>query len=430
MGKYRRFAIFGLLMSLMIFAIFRMRGPSQAKEREPRDHENNSKRWVNAIDFVEGEIREEADAGDVNVRRNIDSVQGSTEDSQKSAAGDLATGTSDTNNINKMPTWDKSYWQKKPSQPSYNIYSSRKSVSSPSLSSPSSLPSRPASSLSPLLATMPLPYIIPADKSMETCGISERVNNVHFRLRGYPKSGTTWTEYIFNRLFKRFCDVDSRIECNAYTYADGISLTSVPCNTHVRFSVKGKHDSINLSWYDRGVQILLIIRDPRDVLVSYFYHLGYAITKKYTMESFFVAKFDEILAYITKNFNNCPRDKCLPIYYEELHRDGLDYLRQITNFMGVNATDQLLTEIQEDSSFDKQKERELKNLINKGNVPFLKNVQVSENISDKEWEHLTVRTRKGQIGQYLDELSPKLQNIALEKMKANLPRSLVERYIQ
>ncbi|XP_069394918.1 sulfotransferase 6B1 [Paralichthys olivaceus] len=139
-------------------------------------------------------------------------------------------------------------------------------------------------------------------------------------------------------------------------------------------------DNIPTSFYTKKTKMLVIFRNPKDTLVS-FYHFtnnNPVLPSGQSWESFFShflsgdvpwgSYFDHALAW-EKRMND---PNVMIVTYEELKQDLSEAVRQISSFFGFPLTEAQVTQITEKSSFTSMKESSANSHGPMGNVIFRK----------------------------------------------------------
>jgi len=152
-------------------------------------------------------------------------------------------------------------------------------------------------------------------------------------------------------------------------------------------------------------KIILLLRDPRDVMVSFYFQatkrrgafeggIGEFIRSPLWGVDRFVAFYDAYLAHLEGKREGV--DYILA-RYEDLHADCPGTLRRVLDFLGVgDADDDILDDAIERASFDNMRREEEKRVLEMGGV-FR-----GADIDDPE----SFKTRKGKVGAYAEYLRP------------------------
>ncbi len=107
----------------------------------------------------------------------------------------------------------------------------------------------------------------------------------------------------------------------------------------------------------KAKKVVLLVRDPRDVMVSYYFHRTRRIGEEHDLSSFIRHPWWGIDRLI-KFMNGWHENRSVPLdffllRYEDLHRDPAEQLRQLLSFVDLQAvSDVVVKESVEYASFD------------------------------------------------------------------------------
>ncbi len=178
----------------------------------------------------------------------------------------------------------------------------------------------------------------------------------------YPKSGNTWTRFLIgNLVFKDkkidFKNIESLIP-DVYKNS-GPKLKSFPYPRYLK-----SHEYFNPLYK----KVIYIVRDPRDVALSYFYHCkkvgkirdDLSINK--FIEMFLCGELDPFGSW-AENVGSWvgAREKdenFLLLSYENMLERTSDQLQKISNFLGLSRTQKEIDACVEKSSFSNMKRLE------------------------------------------------------------------------
>lgn len=182
----------------------------------------------------------------------------------------------------------------------------------------------------------------------------------------YPKSGRTWFRTMLGHMIARqygldvdnpmeiqhFWKLSSRVPNIAFTHDDYPNLKH------------GSDVETDKSRY-ANKSILFLTRDPRDVLVSYYFDAKNRMKVIDGDLSHFLyherGSIDSIVAF----YNAWARNRMVPrgfhwITYEDMHRDPRSVLKSAAAFLGLpKPTDELLGDCVEFASFENMRRTEL-----------------------------------------------------------------------
>jgi hypothetical protein len=227
----------------------------------------------------------------------------------------------------------------------------------------------------------------------------------------FPKSGITWLRLMMAQLFIKTYDLQLEqptIQLNDLTFKHSI-LPKI-YQTHddsLLIDEKGnRSDPEKLFTYGgrlryRKNKVLLLVRDPRDVVISHYYQ----VTKRsdrplqFNSVSEFVQHplcgFRRIIRFYTIWDRNrwIPSDFLL-VRYEDLMSQGPETLQNILKFLDVdNISPSLIDEVYEMTQADKMRKLEMQ-----GKIDGMRSFGEVEDVN-------TLKVRRAKIGSYKDELS-------------------------
>lgn len=149
----------------------------------------------------------------------------------------------------------------------------------------------------------------------------------------------------------------------------------------------------------RRNKVLLLVRDPRDVVISHYYQVTKRTDKPLEVSSLSefirhpIYGFQRIIRfYKIWNWNHWLIKDFLIIKYEDLMNDGLDTLTKILDFLGITGIDTELIE----QIYQLNQSENMRKLEKQNQVVGMR-VFGSDNNS--------LKVRKAQVGSHQDELS-------------------------
>lgn len=196
-------------------------------------------------------------------------------------------------------------------------------------------------------------------------------------LVSYPKSGNTWLRFLIANAIKVHYRIDQDV--NFFTL-DGIipfaraKINLQPTGPFGRTGLSRiikSHSAYN-PFYFRGI---LLVRDPRDVMVSYFHYLKGLkhISEETTMSELIRDDKYGIISWVKHSkswyFNHNPEGQTFKIFrYEDFLKDTKLQLFHLMECLGIIMDNGSLEEAIKLSSKERMKESELKhtslNLVN------------------------------------------------------------------
>jgi hypothetical protein len=187
----------------------------------------------------------------------------------------------------------------------------------------------------------------------------------------YPKSGSTWFRFLIANAIKLHYNINR--EVNFFTIKDIIPGVENRQNMNTKgpFGISElprilrSHASFN-PYFRR---VILLVRDPRDVMISYYYHLlNYKIINQSSGLSDFIYNQSYGIHSWKKHTESwLPKEekagKILKLVrYEDLKKNTEIELNKILDLLGISIDKELLHLTIEASSITKMKESENKHL--------------------------------------------------------------------
>lgn len=218
----------------------------------------------------------------------------------------------------------------------------------------------------------------------------------------YPKCGRTWLRVLLGKALCEQFRLDERDLMRTKELSRAAGLTPT------RFVHDGTGGVAGIKWYEqksdrshfRSKQVVLLVRDPRDVVVSSYFQA----TRRMAAYRGSLADFirDECFGIRTvlamyaawEASRQIPR-RFLLLRYEDLHRDPVGCLRSLLGLMGCDHPDaEALAAAASHGGFDNMRRMEESGSFEK---------QLSPGVAGDEESY---KVRRGVIGGYVEYLSP------------------------
>ncbi len=243
---------------------------------------------------------------------------------------------------------------------------------------------------------------------LELCRAVRTPDRNTIMLVSYPKSGVTWLQFMLGEIFRRHFVMTSegptirlteltarhpklpRIrwthDCGDFIHEDG----GRP-NPHRLFAYSAR-------WSFRNKRVVLMIRDPRDVVVSYFHQATKRSRRPMSFNSLSAFVRDPLYGFariirfheLWYQNRNTPSELVV-VRYESLLSGGAGLLRPLLAFMGLEVDEQLINRV-----YDESKPENLRKLEQKGAVEGMRIFTDDVN---------SLKVRKARAGTYREELS-------------------------
>jgi alcohol sulfotransferase len=236
-------------------------------------------------------------------------------------------------------------------------------------------------------------------------------------LTSYPKSGRTWFRFILASYLKMVVTPDEPADLhNMFTAVPNLAWDperGIPAFDRRRFAgmplIAVSHE------YPKGLlaalcPIIYMVRDPRDVMVSAYYH---ATRHKHRYDGdidHFVRDPKVGLATLVCHLNKWSAALAdhphLILHYEELSANPEDVVKGALRFLGIEHDEALVRRAIDAASFGKMRELEVK-----------------RGLPGHEYDRSdpqALRTRRGAVGGFVDELSETTAEWILAEFRARL----------
>ena len=198
----------------------------------------------------------------------------------------------------------------------------------------------------------------------------------------YPKSGRTWFSTLYFHYARLYFNETELRQKSLYTpdksrsFQQMLAQRAAGCAfpvcrfTHLGSSVLKPFEQRPGPWPDRTATVLahptvLIVRDPRDVVVSHYHHLralGGALEPDVTLTEFIRGPWGirRVLRFLNMWAEHARSgDRRLTICtYEKLRKDAGSAFAEVMTFLGAPLNDDALARAVEASSFDQLQDQE------------------------------------------------------------------------
>ncbi|MGW8369211.1 MAG: sulfotransferase domain-containing protein [Gammaproteobacteria bacterium] len=222
----------------------------------------------------------------------------------------------------------------------------------------------------------------------------------------YPKSGRTWFRFMLGKYIADTCgDLRTPAEYASSIFRDTPGIPRIAfahdhssCHQEHRFSAA---DLPGDKRFYRGSKVVLLVRDPRDVLVSYYMHctqrdpiFAGTISEFARDEMFGIAKIVRFLNIWAVN-QATPRDFLL-LRYEEMKENPVAQLLRAVEFMGLPVDAEIAGSAVAFASLGNMKSMERSGELDSGDGRFGVGAAGNEE---------SFKVRQGKVGGFADYLS-------------------------
>jgi Sulfotransferase domain len=270
-------------------------------------------------------------------------------------------------------------------------------------------------------------YKRPLNQLKDRLNIGFNINKNDVYLISYPNSGRTWFRLLIGKALCEQHSLDESLilDTKLLTEAAGILKTTFTHDCSLVDNSSYNYYYSQEMFFNRprynGKNIILLIRDPRDVMVSYYFqqtkrdkNFQGNISDFIRSDKFGIVKllrFNSLWLDNQKYFN-----KFLILSYEKAYSDTFDSLRQTLEFMDVK--DLSSSAIESAVKFS-----EFKNMKKLEESSYFSGYVGSQQMIPRKFEdNDSFKTRKGKIGGYVDHLnSNDIEYISTKVLEASLP---------
>ena len=216
----------------------------------------------------------------------------------------------------------------------------------------------------------------------------------------FPKSGRTWVRMM---LAKTISDA-YRKKLNLDLYKMSLFNTNIPnINTDPRIGnySNDRNTDVKITNAQRRKKIILLVRDPRDVLVSYFFEWTKRRENKYTGTLSEFIREDFTLRRLIRFMNewmdekNRRNDNVLLVKYEEIHKSPGVQLKRMLDFAGIKTSENMISNAVDYSTFDNMSKIEKEGAFSGDHRLTATDTQ----------DRNSFKMRKGKVGGYKENLS-------------------------
>lgn len=237
---------------------------------------------------------------------------------------------------------------------------------------------------------------------------------------GYPKTGNTWVRSFLNDYIYRFYGVRMLDRRHDYVHFK----SKIPrinyrhfynffCGDQIRLMLDGELAKRTKKLLEilRGKKVVHLVRDPRDVLVSFIDHAskhGYSLDRQEFFNNDGV-NIDSVIQYY--RLIHSAKDTFgayLVSSFEERIQNPKNAFKEILDFIGLPYDKKIFDDVLLETSFN-----------------VMKSKQESGLLKDKQFQKYK-RLRHGKIGSYLNELTLEEQRF-VSKCLENIPEEISSR---
>lgn len=250
-------------------------------------------------------------------------------------------------------------------------------------------------------------------KSINPTG-KEKFTSVDYCIVSFPKSGRGWLRVEMAEAIKEQFSFD----IDPYSYSEPMQMIYKVTNRKLVFT----HDNnphLKYPWEIKnnfGHQsmkgIIFLARDPRDIIVSLYFHRHKRLKDfQGTLDDFIyqnLGGIDAIVKYYNIWAKNLINNNTLLVRYEDHIKYPAYTLKNVLNFLNLFIDDKYIKSAVDFASFENMKRKE-KNMLQKNEHKH----KYRGNFTDND----TLKARRGVIGGYKDYLTNEQLSYINHKMK-------------
>lgn len=218
----------------------------------------------------------------------------------------------------------------------------------------------------------------------------------------FPKCGRTWHRLLLGRYLAGITGSYTKDSLKLVKLSE-LAGAKRPYYSHNATSptqrVPASHELVGSPIEWAGKDVIVLVRDPRDVMVSMYFHLKFREEKFGGTISEFLRSGDVGVARMTAAWERWHANRhlaksMLVQSYEEMHRDPKRILRQVLQVLGLNSFDEkAASEAVQFTSFENLRKLEEKSYFN------------SSLLTNESGNPNGAKVREGKVGGYKEHLS-------------------------
>ncbi len=221
--------------------------------------------------------------------------------------------------------------------------------------------------------------------------------NASYLLVSPTNCGRTWLRVMVGYYLKLAYNIDNIDIHYLYSFHDKNPHIPSLKSLHTRY--KQFHDSY------QNQKIILQVRDPRDALISrYYHHLRDGIILAKNVDDY-ITQHEDLEGYYIKLYNDFYNHQeemagFLFIRYEDLKASTQAELSKLISFLGLTPNNSYIEQAIEYASFENMKKMELE-----GSALIKSGPMFAQKINPEQTNSQLLKVRKGRVGGYKEELN-------------------------
>ncbi|XP_005091666.1 sulfotransferase family cytosolic 1B member 1-like [Aplysia californica] len=181
-------------------------------------------------------------------------------------------------------------------------------------------------------------------------------------IAAFPKSGTHWMWEVTKMLRKGIASYEDRSKETVmleFSKRDVIEKEASPRTLNSHLPMCHLPQQVK----EKKIKILHLVRNPKDVIVSYYYHLLQMgkftmseLLELYLTNGMMMAHQFDFLRQMQQYQKDNPEVPVMTIYYEDMKENPVQIAQELAKFLGHDVTEKFCKEVVEACSFSKMKE--------------------------------------------------------------------------
>ncbi|GFN76821.1 sulfotransferase 1c4 [Plakobranchus ocellatus] len=184
-------------------------------------------------------------------------------------------------------------------------------------------------------------------------------------LTGYTKSGSHWMVEILHMLTARTTNYSERLkEHDQLEFINDLdSLEHDPSPRVLNTNCYMAHLPEEIA--EKKVKIVHVIRNPKDVLVSMYFHMKQRAQEHFNFDNLLKGYVQDFYLYASHQFDFLrqidqfleanPGHPIIHIHFEDLKRDSFAVIQELAKFLELDASEEFLREVADAVRFDAMK---------------------------------------------------------------------------
>lgn len=233
----------------------------------------------------------------------------------------------------------------------------------------------------------------------------------------HPKNGRTWLRMMLGKALALTYGINKEdLDLYKITWLNSRAPNVATMHSVVgNYSKLPKFKPLRIPKAYSNKKIILVFRDPRDVVISYYFECTKRKKTNYSgpLSDFIRRDFTlkRHVAYINMwyaEMKKRPKDIIL-VKYEDMHKDVHHQLRRVLRFLRIKTSEEIIEKSVQYGSFSNMRKMEV-------NQKFVGNRLQAVDLKDKE----SYKTRKGKVGGYVNYLNKEDREFVDRYVRENL----------